>query len=208
MTPLETSPLHRGTQPLFLILSGPSGVGKDAALQRMRLGDCPHHFVVTATTRPRREGEEDGVDYYFVTEQAFLEMKESGGLLEHAQVYGNWYGVPKEPIERALADGRDVVIKTDVQGVRNLRKVVSDTIAVFLAPPSMEELEHRLRSRQTESEERLKVRLATAHEEMEALLEFDYLVVNENDSLDDAVASIDAIMAAERCRIPQRQVRL
>jgi len=208
VTSLETSRLHRETRPLFLILSGPSGVGKDAVLQRMRLDNCPHHFVVTATTRPRRDGEEDGVDYLFVTEQAFLEMKDNGGLLEHAKVYGNWYGVPKRPIEQALDDGRDVVIKTDVQGVRNLRRVVSDTIAVFLAPPSMEELEYRLRSRQTESEERLKVRLATAHEEMEALLEFDYLVVNENNALDDAVASIDAIMAAERCRIPQRQVSL
>ena len=137
-----------------------------------------------------------------------MEMRDNGGLLEHAQVYENWYGVPKEPIEQALDDGRDVVIKTDVQGVRNLRRVVSDTIAVFLAPPSMEELEHRLRSRQTESEERLKVRLATAHEEMEALPDFDYIVVNENEALDDAVASIDAIMSAERCRIPQRQVRL
>ena len=194
--------------PLFLILSGPSGVGKDATLQRMRAGACNRHFVVTATTRPRRANEQHGVDYYFLAVDAFLEMRDSGGLLEHANVYGNWYGVPKQPIEEALREGRDVVIKTDVQGVRNLRRVVKGATTVFLAPPSLDELERRLRARQTEPEERLQVRIATARVEMDALPEFDYAVVNHNDSLDETVAAIEAIMTAERYRIPPRRVRL
>ncbi len=202
---------HGLTQPagsLFLIMSGPSGVGKDATLQQMRSGVCNRHFVVTATTRPRRANEQHGVDYYFLAVDAFLEMRDSGGLLEHANVYGNWYGVPKQPIEEALREGRDVIIKTDIQGVRNLRRVVDGATTVFLAPPSLDELERRLRARQTEPEERLQVRLATARVEMEALPEFDYAVVNHNDSLDETVAAIEAIMTAERYRIPPRRVRL
>ena len=208
MTLNDAPGLTQPAGPLFLILSGPSGVGKDATLQRMQSGAYNRHFVVTATTRPRRANEQHGVDYYFLAVDAFLEMRNSGGLLEHANVYGNWYGVPKQPIEEALREGRDVIIKTDVQGVRNLRRVVDGATTVFLAPPSLEELERRLRARQTEPEEHLQVRLATARVEMEALPEFDYAVVNHNDSLDETVAAIEAIMTAERYRIPPRRVRL
>ena len=208
MTLNDAPGLTQPAGPLFLILSGPSGVGKDATLQRMQSGSCNRHFVVTATTRPRRDNEQHGIDYSFLAVDAFLEMRDSGGLLEHANVYGNWYGVPKQPIEEALREGRDVIIKTDVQGVRNLRRVVDGATTIFLAPPTLDELERRLRARQTEPEERLQVRLATARVEMEALPEFDYAVVNHNDSLDETVAAIEAIMTAERYRIPPRRVRL
>ncbi len=208
MTLNDAHGLTQPARPLFLILSGPSGVGKDATLQRMQSGACNRHFVVTATTRPRRDNEQHGIDYYFLAVDAFLEMRDSGGLLEHANVYGNWYGVPKQPIEEALREGRDVIIKTDVQGVRNLRRVVDGATTIFLAPPTLDELERRLRARQTESEERLQVRLATARVEMEALTEFDYAVVNHKDSLDETVAAIEAIITAERYRIPPRRVRL
>lgn len=201
-------PFHLPRAPLFVILSGPSGVGKDAVVQRMRTLRRPYHFVVTATTRPRRPSERDGVDYLFLDETTFAAMRDRDDLLEHSQVYGFWYGVPKAPIRQALQEGRDIIIKTDVQGVEKLRQVVTDTVAIFLAPPSMEELEHRLRTRKTEPEERLRQRLETARHELEHAARFDYLVVNENGRLDETLAKIEAIIQAEHLRLPPRCVTL
>ena len=195
---------HRG--PLLVVLSGPSGVGKDAILNRMRLMGSPFHFTVTATTRPIRENERDGVDYIFLARDTFLEMRERGEFLESAEVYGNWYGVPKAQVKDALQRGNDVLIKTDVQGAATIKRLAPQAVMLFVAPPSMRELERRLRWRLTESEQDLNLRLETARLEMEQLPAFDYVLTN--DTLDDAIQQVRAIVTAEKCRIPPRAVHL
>ena len=175
-------------------------------LNRMRIVGAPYHFTVTATTRPIRSSEKHGVDYIFMSKDEFAVMKAEGEFLESAEVYGNFYGVPKPQVRQAMRNGLDVVIKTDVQGAATIKRIAPQAILVFVAPPSMHELERRLRWRLTESEESLRVRLATAREEMEQMQAFDYLVVN--DALDDAIEQLQAIISAEKCRLPPRLVRI
>ena len=159
------------------------------------------HYVVTATTRPQREGERDGVDYHFLSAERFQQMVERGELLEWAQVYGNWYGVPRQEVEQALERGLDVMVKADVQGAATIKSLHPAAVLIFLAPPSMEDLERRLRARKTESAIDLELRLKTARQEMERLKMFDYVVVNRQDEADEAVAHIEAIITADKCRI-------
>ena len=193
---------------MLVVLSGPSGVGKDALLSRMRELKKPYHFTVTATTRPQRPGERDGVDYIFVTPAAFRRMIERGELLEWAEVYSNLYGVPKAQVADALDGGQDVIIKADVQGAATIRRLAPEAVFIFLAPPNIQELERRLGQRMTESAEALKLRLKTAQQEMEEISRFDYVVVNHQDRLDDAVREIENIVARERSRRPPRRVSL
>ncbi len=193
---------------LLLVLSGPSGVGKDAVLSRLKQLDFPLHYTVTATTRPRRPGEQDGVDYFFLTQAEFLEMGQNRQFLESAQVYGHWYGVPRAPVQQALRQGRDVIIKADVQGAATIKSVAPDAILIFLVPPSFEDMEGRLRQRQTESSIDLELRLNTARQEMERLPLFDYRVINPFGRLDEAVEQIRAIIIAEKCRVAPRRVSL
>ena len=195
-------------QPLLIVLSGPSGVGKDAVLSRMRELGKPFHFTVTATSRPRRAAETDGADYIFVSRERFLGMVERSELLEWAEVYGNLYGVPKAQAVTALREGRDVIIKIDVQGAATIRKLAPKAVFIFLAPPDMEELAHRLSARMTESEEALRVRLETAEAEMEEVSRFEFVVTNHRGRLDDAVREIEAIVSRERLRVPPRRIPL
>ena len=195
-------------QPIVIVLSGPSGVGKDAALSRMRELGSRFHYTITATTRPQRTSERDGVDYIFVTRDAFQEMIEHNELLEWAEVYGNLYGVPKSQVRQALEGGRDVIIKVDVQGAATIKKLAPEAVFVFLTPPSMEELAHRLTQRMTESADALKLRLQTAKIEIDEASKFDHVVVNHDDRLDDAVKEIEAIASKERRRKPPRNVVL
>ena len=190
------------------MLSGPSGVGKDVVLARMKELGRWLHFTVTATTRPRRGTERDGVDYHFVSPPRFEEMVANGELLEWAKVYGHCYGVPKEQVKQALERGLDVIIKADVQGAATIKATAPQALLLFLAPPSMAELEARLRQRETESGIDLGLRLETAREEMKRLPLFDYVVVNHQDQVDLAVAQIDAIISAEKCRVGPRVVEL
>ncbi len=194
--------------PLLVVVSGPSGVGKDAVLSRMKELGRPYFFTLTATTRPRRPKETDGVDYVFVTPDTFRQMIEANALLEWAEVYGNLYGVPKAQVRDALANGWDVVVKVDIQGAETVKSLVPDAVCIFLAPPSMEELTRRLRERMTETPETLSLRLETAENEMRQAFKFDYVVVNYEDRLDDAVEEIDRIMERERSRQPARRVSL
>ena len=194
--------------PLLVVVSGPSGVGKDAVLAAMRQADSRPHYTVTATTRPRRPGEVDGHDYIFMTPEQFQETVSRGEFLEHAQVYGRRYGVPLPPVREALAHGQDVIVKTDVQGAATIKRVAPEAVLVFLAPPSLEELERRLRSRKTDPPEQVALRVETAYRELEELPHFDYVVVNHNEGISETVARLQAIMAAERSRIPPRSVRL
>ena len=193
--------------PLLIVLSGPSGAGKDALLIRMKELGVPFHYVVTSTTRPPRTGEKDGVEYTFVSESGFHEMLQRGDLVESAKVYGYWYGVPKQEVKQALDEGKDVVLKIDVQGAATIRNLLPGAVLVFLTLPSLEEYEQRLRQRKTESDTDLKVRLGKVNEEVRSLLIFDYVVVNRQDELDAAVDQINAIVTAEKCRVNPRVVQ-
>ena len=198
MSALGTSP-DEGV-PLLVVISGPSGVGKDAVLERMRSSNVPYHFAVTATARPKRENEVDGVDYIFVERDEFQSMIRNDELLEWAEVYGNPYGVPKSPVRDALARGQDVILKIDVQGADNIRRLVPGAVYVFLGPPDMLELRRRLMQRRTESQETLNIRLATALKEMEEASKFDHLVINRTNRLDETVNEIISIIEYERAR--------
>jgi guanylate kinase len=194
--------------PLLIIISGSSGIGKDAALSRLKELGYPFHYAVTAATRSQRVGEIDGVDYIFVSETKFREMMQRDEFLEWAEVYGNWYGIPKLQVKQALARGQDVIIKIDVQGAATIKNLLPDAVLIFLAPPSMEELEERLRQRKTESETDLELRMLTAREEMESLPLFDYVVVNHQGEVDSTISQINAIVTAEKCRVKPRVIEL
>lgn len=193
---------------LLIVLSGPSGVGKDSVLARMRDLQRPFHYVVTATTRPKRTGERDGVDYRFLPQHEFERMLHEKWFLEWATVYGNYYGVPKDQIAAALSRGQNVIVKVDVQGAATIKRLLPGAVLVFIMPPSADELERRLRTRTSESPDALDLRLKTAKEEMESLQLFDYVIVNHPGKIDDVVFQIDAIATAERCRTKPRTVEL
>lgn len=190
------------------MLSGPSGVGKDAVLARMKESAFPLRYITTATTRTRRSGERDGVDYHFVSLPQFQELLRSNELLEWAQVYGNWYGIPKADVRDALKRGEDVIVKIDIQGAATIRKILPQSVFIFLAPESLEDLQHRLKRRHTESPEELALRLKTAEEEMKQLHLFDYIVVNRWNEIDRAVGEIKAIISAEKSRVNPREITL
>jgi guanylate kinase len=194
--------------PLLVVLSGPSGVGKDAALAELKKLDRRWHFVVTATTRPQRSGERDGVDYIFLDTKTFLAMKARDELLECAEVYGRWYGVPRSQVIEAMQEGKDVILKIDVQGADTVRRLSPGAVFIFMLPASFQELRGRLASRMTESTPEMDLRLKTAEEEMKQFSKFDYRVINRDGGLASAVAEIDAIITAEKCRTDRRQVGL
>ncbi|MCD6567425.1 MAG: guanylate kinase [Dehalococcoidia bacterium] len=193
---------------LLIILSGPSGVGKDAVLDIIKERKCPFHYVVTATTRQRRAGEQQGIDYHFLSREQFHRMKEEGELLEWAEVYGNYYGVPREEVNRALASGEDVILKTDVQGAATLKKIIPQAVFIFLMPPSIKTLERRLKRRNSDTKETLALRLEKARAEIEKLPLFDYVITNREDRLDDIIAQLQAIISAEKCRVKPRKIAL
>ena len=195
-------------QPLLIVISGPSGVGKDSVLQRMKERDLPFHFVVTATTRPQRPGEEDGIDYYFVTHDEFAEMIEKGELLEYAIVYNDYKGIPKGQVRQALASGQDVMMRIDVQGAETIRELCPDALLIFLSTRTESELVSRLEARKTETPEGLKLRIATARQELKRVGMFDYYVVNADHRLDETVDTILSIIEAEHHRTQPRKVTL
>lgn len=192
--------------PILVVVSGPSGVGKDAALKRMRELNHEFYFLVTNTTRPRRENETDHVDYHFITKDQFAEMESRNEFLERAVVYGYDYGNSRSEVHDALERGLDVIMRIDVQGAATLKKLVPDAVFVFLLPPSIESLERRLRRRRTEPEEYLQIRLHAARLEINEVEKFDYAIVNEDDALDNTAELIHAIIAAEKCRVKPRKI--
>lgn len=206
---MHDSLYHHHRQPLLVVISGPSGVGKDSVLQRMKERQLPFHFVVTATTRAPREGEQHGRDYFFVSTDEFAEMIEKDELLEYAHVYNDYKGIPKQQVREALATGQDVVMRLDVQGAAKIRKLTNGGAAtIFLTTGSEAELEQRLRARKTETPEGLNLRIATARKELERMHEFDYCVINHDMTLDDTVDQIIAIIEAEHSRVKPRMVSL
>ncbi|MBI3741378.1 MAG: guanylate kinase [Chloroflexi bacterium] len=193
---------------LLIVVSGPSGVGKDAALTRMRELEYPFYFLVTNTTRPKRANEAEGIDYHFVSKEQFKAMEERGEFLERAVVYGYDYGNSKKEVKDALARGVDVMMRIDVQGAATLKKLVPDAVFIMLLPPSMHALEARLRKRRTEPEEYLQIRLHAARLEMNEYEKFDYVIINADDALDETAQAIQAIITAEKCRVNPRRVNL
>ena len=184
--------------PLLVVLSGPSGVGKDAVLSRMRRMQAPYHFTVTATTRKIRASEVDGVDYIFLSEQEFRRMIDADELLEWAQVHGNLYGIPRAQVTEALDKGLVVILKIDVQGAATIRRLAPGAVLVFLVAPSMDELAQRLGRRMTETPDALRLRLQTAQREMAEAPRFDYVICNREGRLDDTVREIESVISSER----------
>ena len=195
-------------RPILVVISGPSGVGKDATLQAMQQRNTPFYFVVTATTRPRRPTETDGVDYHFVSMSDFAEMIDNGELLEYAIVYGDYKGIPKKHVRSALASGKDVIMRIDVQGAASIRQLIPNVVTIFLTAESEDELVRRLHERKTEDEDKLKMRVATARQELKRFVEFDYVVVNRENELDETVNQVISIITAEKSRVGWKPVVL
>ncbi len=185
---------------LLFVLSGPSGVGKDTVLQQVRKLEPGIWYCITATTRLPRQGERDGVDYYFLNHETFERLKANGGLLENAQVHGHSYGVPCQQVAGALARRQDVLAAVDVQGARTIHARIPTSILIFLAPGEHEDLRARLMGRGTESPTDLDVRLANAQAELAHASEFDYLVRNPDGRVHQAVNQVVDIIRAERLR--------
>lgn len=194
-------------EPLVIVVSGPSGVGKDRLISELERRGRPIHFVVTATTRPQRDGEVDGVDYHFVSMEAFAQMIENGDLLEHAIVYGDYKGIPRQQVRDALGSGMDVVLRIDVQGARTIRGLLPSAILIFLVAESAAEIERRLVERKTEEPDSLMMRVATAKQELRRATEFDYVVVNRRDDVAGAADTVLAIIEAEKHRVIPRTCR-
>ena len=194
----------------LVIVSGPSGVGKDtviAALRR-RPGGEDFHYVVTCTTRPPRPYEEDGVHYRFLSDAEFLGLKKAGELLEANLVHGHWYGTPRAEVREALARGLDVILKIDVQGAAVIKASVPEALLIFLVPPSLEDLFGRLKRRATETADELDVRQRNAALELARQSDYDHVVVNETGAVDDVAGRIDSIIRTERAREPELRTRV
>ena len=196
----------KGSPPLLVVLSGPSGVGKDAVLARMKKLGRPFNYVVTATTRHKRAREKNGVDYHFISRKEFQNMIGKHQFLEWANVYGNYYGVPKDEISLGLSKGVDTIVKVDVQGAATIKQILPQAIFIFLTPPSVEELEKRLRKRSSESLKDLALRLEKAKGELKCLLLFDYVIISHPNKVDEVISRVDAIVLAEKCRVKPRIV--
>jgi guanylate kinase len=194
--------------PLLIVISGPSGVGKDSVLEEMKSRGLPFHFVITATTRSPRPEETDGADYFFLSQDEFARMIDEGELLEYAVVYQDYKGIPKSQVRKALASGKNVIMRIDVQGAETVRKLAKDALMIFLTPQNEEELINRLKNRNTEDNESLKLRIATTRQEYNKIDLFDYIVVNKDEQLAVAVDMIEAIIKAEQQRVHQRVVEL
>jgi guanylate kinase len=195
-------------QPLMIVISGPSGVGKDAVIDEMRARKLPFHFVVTTTTRPPRDTEVDGVDYIFITHDQFAEMINQGKLLEHNIVYQDYKGIPKEQVQQALASGQDVVMRVDVQGAARIRELYPDALLIFLTAADEQEMIDRLTRRKSETPEGLMLRIATARTEVKRVDLFDYVVINRDACLGETVNTIVAIITAEHHRVNHRKISL
>ena len=208
MSPANNDGLSGKAPPLLVVISGPSGVGKDAVIEELKKKGRPWHFVISATTRSPRPGEQDGVDYIFLDEETFLEMRDGGQLLESAQYSGRWYGVPRSQVSDALEAGKDVFLKIEVQGADTVRQLAPDALFIFLAPASFDELAGRLARRQTEDAGEAQRRLEIARQELDRMARYDYCVVNRDGLLHEAVSDIEAIITAEKLRVNPRVVRL
>jgi guanylate kinase len=194
----------------LVIISGPSGVGKDTIIEalRERPRDPDYHYVVTCTTRAPRPGEVDGISYHFLDRERFLELRDAGALLEANEVHGNWYGTPRQEVREALAEGHDVILKIDVQGAQQVKERVDEALLIFIVPPSMETLVGRLRARATESADEFELRQRNAAIELARQEDYDHVVVNETGQVERTAQRIDEIVAETHGLHPTRRVRV
>jgi len=195
-------------RPILVVISGPSGVGKDATLQLMKNREESFYIVVTATTRERRPYEIEGVDYHFVSIEKFAHMIEEDELLEHAMVYNDYKGIPKQHVREALASGKDVIMRIDVQGAAFIRKIIPNAVTIFLTAESEGELIRRLKDRKTEDAGKLAMRIVTARQELARVGEFEYVIVNKLDKLEETADQVRSIIAAEKCRVDWTPVQI
>ncbi len=195
---------------VLVILSGPSGVGKDSVIEALRAEPRvpDYHYAVTCTTRPRRSYEVEGVHYRFLTERAFVDLRDAGELLEANEVHGNWYGTPRAELRAALRGGHDVILKIDVQGAAVVKQRVPDALLIFLVPPSLEDLFQRLRSRATESADELDVRQRNAALELARQEDYDHVVVNETGQIGRTATRIHEIILSEKAAYLHRRTRI
>lgn len=187
---------------LLIVVSGPSGAGKGTIRQALQACRGDLLFLPSATTRPPRAGEVDGVNYFFVSRDEFATRMSQGEFLEWADVYGNWYGTPKAPVLEALRHGRDVLLEKDIKGALALKRVFPEAVYVFVFPPSLEELKARMARRGTEKAEAMRRRLAEAREELAHVGDYDYVIIN--DDLEAAVEKLLAIIVAEKCKVSRQ----
>ena len=192
-------------KPLILIISGLSGSGKDTVINRLKeISTVDFHFVVTCNTRKKREGEIDGKDYHFITREKFISMIKNGEMLEHSEVYDDLKGVPRFEIEKAIENGKDIILRLDYQGMRKIKAVYPEAVSIFIIPPDSDAWLKRLRARNSDSEESLQLRIKTAVEELKYVSEFDYILVN--DEIDHAAMDLLTILRAEHMRNTNRKV--
>ncbi len=206
MSDIEFTPVD--PEPLLIVISGPSGVGKDAVIQRMKDRHLSFHFVITMASRQPRDGEVEGVNYFFVSKEKFEAMIQAGEFLEYATVYNEYKGIPKSQVQKAIATGKDIVMRLDVQGAATVRKICPEALLIFLTVENEEDLVTRLHKRKSETREAMKERIETARLEFKRVKEFDYFVVNREDQLNDTVETIMAIIRAEHQRTNPRRLTL
>jgi guanylate kinase len=195
-------------QPLLIVISGPSGVGKDSVVRAMKARQLPFHFVVTATSRSPRPEELPGKDYFFFSKEEFARMINNDEMFEYALVYNDYKGSTKKQVRDALASGQDVVMRLDVQGAATVRKLAPQAVLVFLTTKNKRELVNRLKNRKTDAAEDLSLRIATAQQELKRANEFDYVIVNADGCLEETVQTVIAIIRAEHHRVNPRKVSL
>lgn len=193
---------------LLLVISGPSGVGKDSVIDRMCGDNGGYKYIVTVTTRKKRPSEIDGKHYHFISKARFDNMIVNNELLESAMVYGNYYGVPKKDVIHALKEYETVIIKVDVQGALTIKKTLPEAIFIFIIPPLESVLYERLVNRGYISQEDLERRFSIARDEMNKINYFDYVVENNTDNIDSTVSDINSIITAERCRVKPRHINM
>jgi guanylate kinase len=208
MTKIEFELTRPDPEPLLIVISGPSGIGKDTVVDGLRERELSFHFVITATSREPRENETPGEDYFFYDKDEFERMIAAGEFLEYAWVYSAYKGVPKSQVREALASGEDVIMRLDVQGAATVRSLCPEAVLIFLTASSKAEWLQRLRDRRSESDAEMDLRVETAQKEYAQLAIFDYIVVNPSGSLDDALDVIESIITAEHHRVHHRSVKL
>lgn len=190
---------------LLIVISGPSGAGKGTICKDL-VSKGNFYLSVSATTRSPRKGEEDGINYFFTTKEAFKQGIENDDFLEYAEVYGNYYGTPKSKVMKMIEDGMDVILEIDIQGALKVKENYSDGVFIFILPPSMEELKNRIIQRASETPESLMLRFKSAYKEINYVSKYNYAVVN--DMVDNAVDKIECIISAERCRVDRIKDKL
>lgn len=195
-------------EPLLIVISGPSGIGKDAVVGLLRKNTPDTHFVITMTTRAPRDNETHGVDYFFVDQDTFEDHIANNELLEYAKVYSDYKGIPKSQVREAFATGKDVIMRLDVQGAMTIRKLCPDAVLIFLTAASKEEWLQRLIDRRSETPDELALRIETAEKEYALIEDFDYLVVNSHMNIEQTISDIQAIISTEHMRTKPRKVEL